>query len=99
MTPTSVCLSPAGARRSRGSWLASIFGQLLDHAVEVRLEVPVLHDPVFFELGFGEGLCDLGGDFAGMVEQVALVELEKGIELLGPVGLVIGMPRSAWSSA
>jgi len=68
------------------SWLVPCIRELLDHAVEVGFEEAVLDDAVFLKLGFGKGLGDFGGDFAGVFEQVALVELEEGVEFSRPVG-------------
>ena len=58
---------------------------MLYGAVEVGLEEPVLNDAIFFKFRFGEGLGNFGRDFAWVVKNLPLIELEEGVEFLRPI--------------
>jgi len=58
---------------------------LFNNPVEIALKEPVLYDSIFFEFAFGKGLGDLLRDLAGIIKDFLLIELEKGVPLLGPI--------------
>ena len=60
-------------------------GKLIDGYDKVGLEKAVLDDALFFKFAFGKGLGDCSRDFARVVQQVALVELEEGVKFPRPV--------------
>src|SRR6266705_6740499 len=90
--------APAGARQRQPRiwwWVFSApwklcgrrlwFGELLHETVEVRFVAAILLDAKYFILLLRECEGDGVGDFALVLEDFLLVELEKGIELAGPV--------------
>ena len=55
---------------------------LLHHPVEVAFKQPVLNDSVIFELAFGMSLGNFRTDLAAVLQDVALSEIQKGIQPL-----------------
>src|SRR5690606_27068099 len=68
---------------------ASLLRQLLDRGFEVLVYGGGLdiEDPAVAVV-FAEGLlpCLIGGDFAGVGEEIVVAELEEVVELGGPIG-------------
>ena len=67
--------------------------------LKIALECAVLGYPEFGILFFGELLCHLVGDLAGIVQNLVLVELRKASSFLTQSGIFIGICRAAWFSA
>ena len=63
--------------------------------VKVALIQPILNDTVLLKLAFRKGFCNGSGDLSLISQNLCIIELQKSVQLGGPICQLIGICRLA----